>query len=112
MFDVSYIEQILWNLYGRTDDMFNWTLHLGRLQTYYHWLIDPEIALALINKDDEVVTKHIAEVVSLFRPDKRLIFKLVDKGYWEEIKSEWISWFEWDEYREVVNYLINHGVKL
>ena len=112
MFDVSYIEKILWELSDRSDNMYYWTSNLRKLQKYYHWLIDPEIGLKLIKKGDKDVTKHIAEEVSLFRPDKKLVFELAEMWYWGEIKAEWISWFEWEEYKEVVHFLMDHWVKL
>ena len=112
MFDVSYIEEIFRKLLSRDESAFNYALYLRDLQKYYHWLIDPEIALMLINKGNEYATKYVAKELSLFRHDKNLIYKLVEMGYWNEIKAEWISWFEWEEYKEVVRFLVDHWVKL
>ena len=64
MFDVSYIEEILRKLLSRDESAFNYALHLSNLQKHYHWLIDPKIALMLINKGDEYVTKYVAEELS------------------------------------------------
>lgn len=112
MFDVSYIEEILWKLLDDGDKIFDLALHLDKLQKYYHWLIDSEIALKLIKMGDKYVVMKVVKELSLFKSNKKLIYELVNMWYWEQIKAEWIYWFEWDEYKEVVCFLANNGVKL
>ena len=113
IFDVKFIEEMMLELikFDLIWDNSYWTIYLNEFQKHYHWLISPEIAFNLIdmwwsNIDD--VVKNL----SLFKPNKQLVYKLLELWYWEKINAESISWFEWEEYKEITHQLIDCWVKL
>ena len=113
IFNVSDIEKIMRDLIKFDWRWSNgrWTQHLWELQEKYHWMIDPQIAFDLIKMDEEKA-RNVAKNLSVFKPDKKLVYELVEMGYWNEIKAEAISWFSWEEYKEVAKMLIDNWVKL
>ena len=114
MFNVKYIEKIMWELikFDWLGDNYYRTTFLDRFQKNYHWLINPGIAFKLIEMWSHGQIYDVAKNLSLFKPNKELVHKLVELWYWEKINAESISWFKWVEYKEIVEYMIDHWVRL